>query len=58
MCQCYDINVREEICDSLCEKTKTTTKIDQDGMMTLNDPVTNTTKKFDPSTVEGYYGNF
>lgn len=58
MCECFDIFDTDEICDAKCQETKPITVINEKGNLNITDPVTGNSTYIDPSTIEGYYGEF
>lgn len=50
VCQCFDINDTDEVCDVSCQETKVQTKITRSGMLKVTDPVSGDEGEVDPST--------
>jgi hypothetical protein len=59
LCQCSQITDVDEICNANCQKnTVVKSSLNAKGQMTLENPVTGEVKTIDPTSLEGYYGDF
>lgn len=50
MCKCFSIIDPQEVCDTKCQESKPVTKITEEGMLRVTDPLTDTSNEVDPST--------
>lgn len=59
LCACDSITDVSQVCGVKCQKTTPKLKLLPNGKLLVDDPTTTTAaKEIDPSTIEGYYGDF
>ncbi|CDW71824.1 gcc2 and gcc3 domain-containing protein [Stylonychia lemnae] len=58
LCSCSSLVVADQVCDATCRSKQPTATLDSSGNVVIYDPKTNKTQTTDPSTINGYVGDF
>jgi hypothetical protein len=57
-CKCGTIFDTEEVCNGKCQETRIRTGLTKKGILKVENPATGEVVDLDPTTIEGYYGNY